>query len=100
MKIADKISIWKNKPFDKETINKITELEKNEEELSERFRSDLEFGTGGIRGLMGIGTNRINKYTISKFSQGIANYLKNPFKKENLDIQNLVSIDSFTVYWI
>ena len=86
MKIGDKINIWKNKPFDKETINKITELEKNEEELSERFRSDLEFGTGGIRGLMGIGTNRINKYTISKFSQGIANYLKNPFKKENKTI--------------
>ena len=86
MKIGDKINIWKNKPFDKETINKITELEKNEEELNERFRSDLEFGTGGIRGLMGIGTNRINKYTISKFSQGIANYLKNPFKKENKTI--------------
>ena len=86
MKITDKIKIWKNKPFDEETINKITELEKNEEELNERFHSDLEFGTGGIRGLMGIGTNRINKYTISKFTQGIANYLNNTFKKSKKTI--------------
>ena len=82
MKIGDKINIWKNKPFDKETINKITELEKNEEELNERFHSDLEFGTGGIRGLMGIGTNRINKYTISKFTQGLADHLNKTFKKK------------------
>ena len=81
MKIADKISIWKNKPFDKETINKIIELEENGDELTERFHSDLEFGTGGIRALMGIGSNRINKYTISKFTQGIANYLNKSLKK-------------------
>ena len=82
MKIADRVSIWKNKPFDKETIKKIIELEKNEDELSERFHSDLEFGTGGIRGLMGIGSNRINKYTISKFTQGIANHLNKTLKKK------------------
>ena len=82
MKIADRISIWKNKPFDKETINKIIELEKNEDELNERFHSDLEFGTGGIRGLMGIGSNRINKYTISKFSQGLTDYLNKTLKKK------------------
>jgi len=86
MKIADKISIWKNKPFDKETINKIIELEENGDELNERFHSDLEFGTGGIRGLMGIGSNRINKYTISKFTQGIANYLNKSSKKKNKTI--------------
>ena len=82
MKIADRVSIWKNKPFDKETIKKIIELEKNEDELNERFHSDLEFGTGGIRGLMGIGSNRINKYTISKFTQGLANHLNKTFKKK------------------
>ena len=86
MKIADKISIWKNKPFDKETINKIIELEENGDELTERFHSDLEFGTGGIRALMGIGSNRINKYTISKFTQGIANYLNKSFKKKHKTI--------------
>lgn len=86
MKIADKISIWKNKPFDKETIKKIIELEENGDELNERFHSDLEFGTGGIRGLMGIGSNRINKYTISKFTQGIANYLNKSSKKKNKTI--------------
>ena len=86
MKIADKISIWKNKPFDKETINKIIELEENGDELTERFHSDLEFGTGGIRALMGIGSNRINKYTISKFTQGIANYLHKSLKKKHKTI--------------
>ena len=86
MKIADRVSIWKNKPFDKETINKIIELEENGDELNERFHSDLEFGTGGIRGLMGIGSNRINKYTISKFTQGIANYLNKSLKKKNKTI--------------
>ena len=82
MKIADRVSIWKNKPFDKETIKKIIELEKNEDELNERFHSDLKFGTGGIRGLMGIGSNRINKYTISKFTQGLADHLNKTFKKK------------------
>ena len=82
MKIADRVSIWKNKPFDKETIKKVIELEKNEDELNERFHSDLEFGTGGIRGLMGIGSNRINKYTISKFTQGLADHLNKTFKKK------------------
>ena len=82
MKIADRVSIWKNKPFDKETIKKIIELEKNEDELNERFHSDLEFGTGGIRGLMGIGSNRINKYTISKFTQGLADHLNKSFTKK------------------
>ncbi len=86
MKIADKISIWKNKPFDKETINRVIELEENGDELNERFHSDLEFGTGGIRGLMGVGSNRVNKYTISKFTQGIANYLNKNSKKKNKTI--------------
>ena len=81
MKLLDKIKVWKNKPFDKKTINKIIELEKNEGDLTERFHSDLEFGTGGIRGLMGIGTNRMNKYTISKFTQGIADYINKTSKK-------------------
>ena len=81
MKLLNKVKIWKNKPFDKKTINKIIELEKNQDELTERFHSDLEFGTGGIRGLMGIGTNRINKYTISKFTQGIADYINKSSKK-------------------
>ncbi len=82
MKIADRVSIWKNRPFDKETIKKVIELEKNEDELNERFHSDLEFGTGGIRGLMGIGSNRINKYTISKFTQGLADHLNKTFTKK------------------
>ena len=51
MKIADRVSIWKNKPFDKETIKKIIELEKNEDELNERFHSDLNLVLGALGGL-------------------------------------------------
>ena len=72
---------WLKDPFDNETIKATRELAKNENELEDSFYKDLEFGTGGMRGLMGVGTNRINKYTLGKNTQGISNYLKKIFKK-------------------
>ena len=72
---------WLKDPFDNETIKATRELAKNENELEDSFYKDLEFGTGGMRGLMGVGTNRINKYTLGKNTQGISNYLVNNFKK-------------------
>lgn len=57
----------------KDSIKRILE---NEQELEETFRNDLEFGTGGLRGIMGIGTNRMNRYTVGMATQGFANYLK------------------------
>ena len=68
---------WLTDFFDAETKKEIQHLIENDpEELKERFYRDLEFGTGGMRGVMGVGTNRINKYTLGKNTQGLSNYLK------------------------
>ena len=58
----------------------------NTKELEESFYKDLEFGTGGMRGIMGIGTNRINKFTLGKNTQGLSNYLKSQFPSETLKV--------------
>lgn len=68
---------WLNGPFDEDTKTKIRLLQKESPDaLEDAFYKDLEFGTGGLRGLMGPGTNRINRYTIAMATQGFANYLK------------------------
>lgn len=57
----------------------------NDEEIKERFYKDLEFGTAGLRGIIGMGTNRMNKYTVTKATQGLANYIiKKADKKKGL----------------
>lgn len=67
---------WCNNPnFDEETKKELREIEGNKEEIEDRFYKDLEFGTGGLRGVIGIGTNRMNKYTVGKATQGLANYI-------------------------
>ena len=67
-------------PFDNTTIEETKSLLNNEDELEDSFYKNLEFGTGGMRGLMGVGTNRINKYTLGKNTQGLSNYLMKVFK--------------------
>ncbi|MBS1747434.1 MAG: phospho-sugar mutase [Bacteroidetes bacterium] len=76
--VQSKIDTWLNGNYDDETKNAIKALQKenNETELTESFYKNLEFGTGGLRGLMGVGTNRMNKYTVGMATQGFANYLK------------------------
>jgi phosphoglucomutase len=75
--IQEKVSTWLNGNYDQETKNEIQRLQKeNPNELTESFYRNLEFGTGGLRGIMGVGTNRMNKYTVGMASQGYANYLK------------------------
>ena len=74
--ILGKVKKWLEGNFDdatKEAVRKM--LEENEKELAESFYKNLEFGTGGLRGIMGVGTNRINKYTVGMCTQGFANYL-------------------------
>ncbi|CAG0907175.1 unnamed protein product, partial [Cyprideis torosa] len=73
--IKNKAQEWLNDSFDTETQAQVQQILQNEKELLECFGADLEFGTGGMRGIMGVGTNRINKYTIGKITQGLANYL-------------------------
>ncbi len=78
---------WTKSPFDEETRKRVLEmLEADSEELYESFYKDLEFGTGGMRGIMGVGTNRMNKYTIGKNTQGLANYLKKSFPGKDLSV--------------
>ena len=69
MNIIQKSKIWEKSPFDSKTINKVRELKKNPDLLYDSFYKNLEFGTGGIRGIMGVGTNRVNKYTIGKIKK-------------------------------
>lgn len=61
--------------FDEETKNELRSIADNEKEIQERFYKELEFGTGGLRGIIGAGTNRMNKYTVRKATQGLANYI-------------------------
>ncbi len=78
--IIRKANLWLSDTFDQETRNEIKDLlDKGSEELTDRFYKDLEFGTGGMRGTMGAGTNRINKYTLGKNTQGLSNYLNRNF---------------------
>jgi phosphoglucomutase len=78
--IKAKIEQWLEGNYDQATKDEIKRLqEENPNELIESFYRNLEFGTGGLRGIMGVGTNRINKYTIGMATQGYANYLKTSF---------------------
>lgn len=67
---------WINSTFiDDETKNELKEIENNKKEIEDRFYKNLEFGTAGLRGIIGAGTNRMNKYTVSRATQGLANYI-------------------------
>ncbi|HRH48468.1 MAG TPA: phospho-sugar mutase [Panacibacter sp.] len=78
--IETQVNIWLNGNYDQDTKNEILRLQKDSpDELAESFYRTLEFGTGGIRGLMGVGPNRMNKYTIGVATQGFANYLNKTF---------------------
>ncbi len=72
----ERANSWLEPFFDIKTVNKVEALMNREAELEDCFYKDLEFGTGGMRGVMGVGTNRINEYTLGKSTQGLCNYLK------------------------
>src|ERR1700739_3870607 len=79
-KIQDKVNVWLAGNYGEATKSEITRLQKdNPDELADAFYKNLEFGTGGLRGIMGVGTNRMNKYTVVMATQGYANYLKASF---------------------
>src|SRR5690349_9993702 len=81
--IQSKVDTWLNGNYDQATKDEIQRLQnQSPEELTESFYRNLEFGTGGLRGIMGVGTNRINKYTIGMATQGFANYLKQKVEGE------------------
>ena len=85
---------WLSEDYDFATREEVKRLMENDpKELEESFYKNLEFGTGGLRGIMGVGTNRMNKYTVGMATQGVANYLKENFK-ELPQISVAVSFDS------
>ena len=85
--ILEKAKYWLTDTFDSETRNEIQQLiDSNSDDLAERFYKDLEFGTGGMRGVVGSGTNRINKYTLGKATQGLSNYLRANIKEDTIKV--------------
>ncbi|MGF7024187.1 phosphoglucomutase [Sphingobacterium sp. HSC-15S19] len=92
--LQKKIEGWLTPSYDEETRNAVQHLIDNNEntELTDSFYRDLEFGTGGLRGIMGVGSNRMNKYTIGKATQGFSNYLKKQFPDREIKVA--VSYDS------
>ena len=85
--IQEKIKTWLSGNFDAETKEQVKKLESaNPSEVADAFYRNLEFGTGGLRGIMGVGTNRMNKYTVGMATQGFANYLKKNFTNEEISV--------------
>ncbi len=80
--IQQKIDTWLNGNYEQSVKDEIKKLQaENPDELADAFYKNLEFGTGGLRGIMGVGTNRMNKYTVGMATQGYANYLKQSFNE-------------------
>lgn len=85
--LVNKVNEWLTPTFDEATQTTIREMmTTNPKELEESFYKNLEFGTGGMRGIMGVGTNRINRYTLGKNTQGLSDYLKQAFPGEALKV--------------
>lgn len=87
LQLLAKANEWLNAPYDQKTRDAVKNLiDNNPKELEESFYRSLEFGTGGLRGIMGVGTNRMNKYTVAKATQGLANYMKKMFPGKDLSM--------------
>ena len=83
MDYLEKYNYWcTSNTFDEETHKELEIIKENDNEIKERFYKDLEFGTAGLRGVIGAGTNRMNKYTVTKATQGLANYILKTGKQE------------------
>ena len=85
--ILDVVNIWLTPTFDSKTQEEIKEMmTSSPKELEDSFYKNLEFGTGGMRGIMGVGTNRINKYTLGKNTQGLSDYLHKSFPNQEIKV--------------
>jgi len=86
--LKERIREWLAQPFDRETIAEVENmiLEEQLTELTDAFYKDLEFGTGGLRGILGVGTNRMNTYTVGRATQGLSNYLLKTYPNEQIKV--------------
>ncbi|EQK45895.1 phosphoglucomutase/phosphomannomutase, C-terminal domain protein [[Clostridium] bifermentans ATCC 19299] len=95
MNYKENYNEWINNPyFDEETKKELLSIEKNEKEIEDRFYKNLEFGTGGLRGVIGAGSNRINKYTVRRATYGLANYILNKCGNEGKKKGVVIAYDS------
>lgn len=76
MKVLERYEVWRARVNDPDLLAELNQIAGDETEIEDRFYRELEFGTGGLRGVLGVGTNRMNIYTVAKASQGYGNYLK------------------------
>ncbi|AZI67952.1 phospho-sugar mutase [Kaistella daneshvariae] len=87
MTTLEKANLWLTDTFDEETKNVIRQwIKADSDEMEDSFYRELEFGTGGMRGIMGVGTNRLNKYTLGQATQGLANYLHQQFPNQPIKV--------------
>ena len=84
--------IWKSKVVEDELVKELTAIAADEDKVSDAFYRDLEFGTGGLRGVLGAGTNRMNVYTVGKATQGLADYVIKHYKEGDRSVA--ISCDS------
>lgn len=95
MNYKENYNEWINNPyFDEETKKELLSIGKNEKEIEDRFYKNLEFGTGGLRGVIGAGSNRINKYTVRRATYGLANYILNKCGNEGKKKGVVIAYDS------
>ncbi|WP_373709028.1 phospho-sugar mutase [Kaistella sp.] len=87
MTTLEKAKLWLTDTFDEESQTTIQQwIDAGSDELEDSFYKELEFGTGGMRGIMGVGTNRLNKYTLGQATQGLANYLHQSFANQEIKV--------------
>ena len=92
MNYLEEYKKWCESPeFDEETKKELLGIKEDEKEIEDRFYKELEFGTAGLRGIIGAGTNRMNKYTVGKATQGLANYI---IEQKTADKGVAISYDS------
>ena len=86
--VKKKAQIWLDGNYDEATKSAVRAMLENSDttDLVESFYKDLEFGTGGLRGIMGVGTNRMNIYTVGSATQGLSNYLKKEFAGQQISV--------------
>lgn len=95
MNYKENYNEWINNPyFDEETKKELLSIGKNEKEIEDRFYKNLEFGTGGLRGVIAAGSNRINKYTVRRATYGLANYILNKYGNKGKEQGVVIAYDS------
>jgi len=95
MSYMDKYEEWlSNQVFDEDTKKELESVKGNDKEIEDRFYKDLEFGTGGLRGVIGAGSNRINRYTVRRATQGLANYIIENAGEEGKNKGVVIAFDS------